>query len=383
VRVNLDQYDQHMDWIDRTAALAILGVKPQTLYAYVSRGLVSARPDPHDHRSSQYGRDDVERAAQRRRARRSRAAVAQAAIAWGEPVMETALTTVRAGRLVYAGHDAVVLSQTATLEDVAALLWGNGPPETGQDRQARPSSRTGSVRSRIADWLAAEVGRMEDPERTTDEAWRLLAGFGAALCGPAEAGLPLHVRLARLWALPARHEEVLRQALVLIADHELNPSTFAARVAASTGASLAAAALAGFATLTGPRHGEAAAGALRLLREEALTREDRLARWRQEGSPGTGHPLYPSGDPRAVALIGSLAPDLRLAGEIAAAEAASGARANIDMALAALCVTLGLGDDAPFVLFCAGRMVGWLAHALEQSQRTDLIRPRARYVGPH
>src|SRR5579871_655792 len=125
--INLDQYNQceraMNGWIDRAAALAALGVKPQTLYAYVSRGRIGMRPDPADPRRSLYRADDVAALASRRARSRRPAAIAASAIAWGEPMIETAISTVRHGRLIYRGEDAVALAGSATLEQVAALLW--------------------------------------------------------------------------------------------------------------------------------------------------------------------------------------------------------------------------------------------------------------------
>jgi citrate synthase len=167
---------------------------------------------------------------------------------------------------------------------------------------------------------------------------------------------------------------------VLLADHELNPSSFAARVAASTSASLAACTLSGFATLTGPRHGEAAARALEFLRRE---RDAPMPRTyvTDRDIPAIGHALYAKGDPRAKALLNWIKPDARLKRAIQTAERQGGDSANIDMALAALCLKLALPDDAPFLIFAAGRLVGWIAHAIEQAQSGTLIRPRAKYLG--
>src|SRR5690606_15089162 len=106
-----------------------LGVKPQTLYASVSRGRIAARPDPADPRRSLYRADDIDRLAARPRGRPAATAVAAEAIAWGEPILPTAISAIAHGRLSYRGRDAVELSRTATLEDVAGLLWAGDPPE--------------------------------------------------------------------------------------------------------------------------------------------------------------------------------------------------------------------------------------------------------------
>src|ERR1700677_4260724 len=112
------------DWLSAEEALTRLRVRPQTLYAYVSRGRLRAEPDPFEPRRSRYRASDVAALTERKARGRKAADVAVAAIAWGEPVLASAITTVRDGRLYYRGQDAVRLSQTATLEAVARLLRG-------------------------------------------------------------------------------------------------------------------------------------------------------------------------------------------------------------------------------------------------------------------
>ncbi|MDR3512302.1 MAG: citrate/2-methylcitrate synthase, partial [Caulobacteraceae bacterium] len=217
------------------------------------------------------------------------------------------------------------------------------------------------------------------------EAAGLLDGFADAVAGGTGGDGPIHARLARAWGVDAAGADLIRRTLVLLADHELNASTFAARVTASTGASLAAAALAGLSALSGPLHGgiaprvEAFVGEAGRLGAEAAVRE-RLAQGLR--IPGFGHPLYPAGDPRARAMLTAFAPPSRFEAVRAAAETLTGEIANVDYALTALVAALDLPADAAFLLFAIARCAGWLAHALEQLHTGQLIRPRARYVGP-
>ena len=120
-------------WISRDEVLQLLGLKPQTLYAYVSRRLIAAHPDPGDPRRSLYSRADAERLRQRRMRGRRAAEIAESAISWGEAVLPTAISTVAGGRLFYRGRDAVRLASQATLEEAAALLWNvpDLPPQAG------------------------------------------------------------------------------------------------------------------------------------------------------------------------------------------------------------------------------------------------------------
>ncbi|MDZ4775401.1 MAG: citrate/2-methylcitrate synthase [Alphaproteobacteria bacterium] len=375
-----------MSWITAQAAAARLGVKPQTLYAYVSRGHITARPADDDPRQSLYAAADVAALERRRRGGRGRKSVATRAIAWGDPVLESAITTVRDGRLIYRGVDAVTLAGTATLEEAARLLIAHAPEDSAREAL---SATGATAKARGYAFLAARaavdapsLGRR--PEQLAGEALDLIAGLGVAFAGANETNAHLHQHLATLWKLDARGADLVRRALVLVADHELNPSTFAARVAASTGAPVAAAALAGYATLSGPLHGEASARALLFLETAVRDGADAAVNAtlaRAERLPAIGHALYPMGDPRAASLLKVLEASKPLNAAIDAAESASGDHANIDMALAALTLELGLPRDAPFLIFAGGRMAGWCAHAIEQRETGRVIRPRASYTG--
>src|SRR5258706_7323551 len=112
------------EWLNAEEALSRLGVRPQTLYAYVSRGRVRAEVDPDAPRRSRYRASDIAALTSRKRRGRRAADVAAHAIAWGEPVLSSAITTISDGRLFYRGRDAVRLSRTETLESVARLLRG-------------------------------------------------------------------------------------------------------------------------------------------------------------------------------------------------------------------------------------------------------------------
>lgn len=381
------------EWLSAAEALDRLGLKPQTLYAYVSRGLIAARPDPSDSRRSLYRAREVEALAERRRRSRRPSDVAAGAMTFGEPVLASAITTVHAGRHWYRGRDAIVLAETETLESVARLLrGGDGVTLKRSDRPAPPTEGPPLARAFLA--LAARAAQAppalgQPLIARSAEAAVLLDIFADALVAETEPG-PIHLRLARAWRLGpglsagGRGADLIRRTLVLLADHELNPSAFAARVAASTGASLAASSLAGLAALSGPRHGGAPA-ALGQFRDEArrlgpaAAVAARLAEARS--LPGFGHPLYPDGDPRASALLlrFQAAKDLEaLAQQV---RATTGQAPNIDFALVALCDHLDAPEGAALALFAVARCAGWLAHAMEQIQDGGLIRPRARYTG--
>lgn len=375
------------DWIPVEEALRRLGVRPQTLYAYVSRGRIESAPDALDPRKCRYRSADIAALATRKARGRKAADVASQAIAWGEPVLDSAITTVVGGRLYYRGRDAVRLAETETLEGVARLLrGGHGVPPASASRL--PPCDGATPRARAFATLAARSAvdppaRGRAPADLAADAASLLDAVADAMTG-AVGGGPIHVRLGLAWGCGRGGLDLIRRALVLLADHELNASTFAARVAASTGASLAAAGLAGLATLSGPLHGGMFARVARLADEARISgpRETVAARLAyRTPAPGFGHPLYPEGDPRARALSGAFQASAPLEALRQAVEAASGERPTVDFALIALVEALALPTDAPFILFAVARCAGWFAHAMEQAATGALIRPRARYIG--
>ena len=374
------------DWLTAPEAMARLKLKPQTLYAYVSRGLIETRDDAGDSRRRLYRAEDVARLEQRKARGRRRATIAEDAIAWGEPVLASGITTLAQGRLWYRGQDAERLAETARLEDVARLLWDCGTQRFPTLTRAVPA---GPPLQRMFTSIAARAATDAAMAGRTRKALYLEAAavldtlVDATAGGPGEG--PIHLRLARAWDCEMAGADLIRRALVLLADHELNASTFAARVTASTRASLAACVMAGLAALSGPLHGGMARRVLALMREAGrdgmvAAASERLA----AGSsvPGFGHPLYPDGDPRARCLLRAftLPPAYEEARKVVTG--LTGEEPNIDFALTALAAHLRLDEEAPYQIFAAARCTGWIAHALEQGETGRLIRPRARYTGP-
>lgn len=369
------------NWIDRDTALALLGIKAQTLYAYASRGRIRMQPDPTDSRRSLYNADDIAEGSVRKARGRKPAAIAASSMDWGEPAIPTSLSTVHRGKLYYRGQDAIELARRSTLEETAALLWDvQHPPnfsgdaiEAGEDAfsiLATQSSQGQPILGLSSDQLARDAA--------------LIIGRLASVCGAKEGRNPIHERLALGWECDEQTADRLRQALVAMADHDLNASTFSARVTASTGASMPACLLAGLCTLSGPRHG-GAGEALRYLTGDARRQgaEKAVRQWlkRDRMLPGFGHNLYPDGDPRAALILAGIEPSDDLQALASSVFDLTGLLPNCDFALAVMVEALGLPDDAPFKIFLIGRTVGWCAHVIEQNRDGTLIRPRGRYDG--
>lgn len=402
--VNLDYFNQYAalmgtpGYLDAGEAAERLGIKRATLYAYVSRGAIRAVADDADPHRSLYNAADVEALAQRKRRSRQPERVAAATLDWGLPVLSSRITLVEDGRLFYRGQSALQLAERASLEEVARLMWscgGDDPfaaaaPEVDEAWGVlSPALRRRSIIERATALMPLVGGTgaltwQRDTHRLWPHAAALLRAMAAIAVDNVPTSDPVHAALAKGWELDEADTERIRAALVLLADHELNTSTFAVRVVASTGASLASALVGGLAALSGPLHGGSTSlvemffeevergGDAAAVVEERLRRGDRL--------PGFDHPLYPAGDPRAAMLLDLLPADGTRADMLAAMDRL-GKSPNVDFALVALRRTLGLPRGAALSLFAVGRSVGWIAHALEQHQDGNLIRPRARYLG--
>jgi citrate synthase len=386
------------DYLSAADAANRLGVSRQTLYAYVSRGLLRAH-ETSDPRQRRYASEAVARLAEQRRRGRRPKEVAKATLDWGLPVLESAITLIQDGKLFYRGVDAVTLARDATVEDVAALLWqlpaafGPTPPETPPVMQALTDHLRGAPREEaLLPLFAAATSDdgtaywQRDPRRVAEGSGALVRVMLACVAGMPPAKAPLHRQLAKAWRLDREGANLIRMALVLCADHELNASSFTARCVASTGASLRAAVIGGLAALSGSRHG-GMTGRIetfwRGLDEANLVMDLRRRLAADDALAGFGHPLYPAGDTRATVLLEPILPHFPLARDlVAAAGDLTGHAPNIDFALVTLRRFLKLPEGAAFGLFALGRTLGWIAHAIEQRQNGQLIRPRAVYTGP-
>ncbi|OTP72222.1 hypothetical protein PAMC26510_22090 [Caballeronia sordidicola] len=364
-------------------------MQAQTVYAYVSRGTIAVMPDPHDPRKSLYRSEDVVGLCRKKQVGRKREALAAGTIFGAEPCIYSSITTFSKGRAYYRGLDSIRLSDTATLEDVATLLWNASAPvsfEVGDvlvlgEERGRQCAFTS---------LAALAARGHSTLGRTDSALHVEAGRLVALIAQAfgarsdATAQTIHERFALGWGLDDDGAELVRRAMVLVADHEITSSAFASRITASTGASLPGCLLTGLATLSGPLHGDAS-GHLRAVFDDVLRTgaEYVVAHHLQSAIPipGFGHHLYPDGDPRAAALLEVLNPPQELMSFMDKAVELTGLRPNIDVALAALAAQLELPREASFALFATARSVGLLAHCIEQLRVGKVIRPRGRYTG--
>jgi citrate synthase len=415
-------------WLSSTEAARRLGIKRETLYAYVSRGMLARRKEAGS-RESRFDPAEVARLAEGRRSGTGRPGAL-------EVVIDSALTLLDpAGRLWYRAWDAEVAGRTASFEQVAEWLWTGSPADAAWG----DSSRTGSApapsvpawapfvappavletgrraaaalaattpltdRLRVAVAAAATADPLRfdrRPDAVAAAGRRIIAVLVDALPKAggddlASEGMTVAERLwVRLSPEPAEPERVavLNTALVLLADHEMASSTLAARVAASTWADPYLVATAGLAALGGPLHGSVGDRAVPLLHEATARGASEVigARWRLgEKIPGFGHMVYTNRDPRAEALLPLLQgawPGNDFVGVtrdvIAVVTAHGDTFPNVDLMLAALVGAAGMAEGSAAVIFAVARTAGWLAHAIEEYEHALRYRLRAAYTGP-
>lgn len=375
-----------------------LGVSPATLYAYVSRGLIRSEP-VESSRERRYRAEDV-RALQ---GRRNTPTAQRGEI---EPALiESAVSTIDETGPIYRGVRAVMLADEASLEQTATLLWdvnGIDPfepdnlPVVDAAMQGVIAASAGAAplsRAIAALALAGEADAQafnRSAEGRARIGARILRLVAATALGAPVSADPVHLQIARQWA-PGDHRapHLIRHALVLLADHEFNASTYTLRCAVSTGLNLYDATIAGLVALKGPKHGGAGLLAAQFVATLGDGDLEQLVRTRValgEAVPGFGHKVYRSSDPRADDLLDALVragADRRLAIDAPALLAnATGLFPNIDYALAVLARTLDLPPGAELSLFAIARTAGWIAHGMEQLASDRMIRPAARYVGP-
>ncbi|WP_433160382.1 citrate/2-methylcitrate synthase [Kribbella sp. CA-247076] len=368
-----------------------LRVKPETIYAYVSRGLLTS-VRARGRRGSLFAAAEVERLASK--------SVEHSGVV---EQIESELTLIRDDNLYYRGHPVKDLATSLPLESVAHLLW------TGEltERERFPVAGDAVELARAAMGVLPESARLTDrlrvavavlgaadpmrfdltPLSVTTAVEKLIGVLVAALPGPVPALNPQQSLGSRLWPKFSSHRarpDVLESALILLADHGLAVSTVAARVAASARANLYAVVSAGLGALDGQYHGAAPTLAYEFLKRAQRDPLQALSDQLRSGEPvpGFGHRIYRERDPRAEVLLGMLG-DHPVVETIQVLAARMPSFPNSDLAVAAMMHAYDFRADAGDALFALARMVGWTAHALEEYAAPALrFRALGIYTGP-
>ncbi len=352
----------------------------------------------------------------------------------GVVVAESAICSIDPddGVLMYRGYDIADLAAHSTYEEIALLLLDGELPDSAElaafeselarrelpaetaeaiDRSARESAPMDMLRTAVSTLSFGDPGRGEtDQESGRRAATRLIALLptvvaryhrrrqGLEPVAPDESLSYAENFLAMLHG-ESPHDEAARAfdvAMILHAEHELNASTFTARVVAGTGADLTGAIVAAIAALAGPLHGGANEAAMAMFeRFGSAERAPDAVRGmleRKEKLFGFGHPLYRAYDPRALILkrvSEELSHDGGEPSWYAITEATErtvveekGLYPNVDLYSGSVYRYLGIPTDLFTPLFAASRVTGWSAHVLEQHRDNRIIRPSSEYVGP-
>ena len=409
------------DYASAVEAMQILGVRAQTLYAYVSRGWIHSIAQKGV-KEKLYLRDDLTRVSRRSMARSGHGAVAASAMNWGEPIFPTSITQITAEGPRYRGHLAADLVRSGvSFEAVAELLWTCSlepllpvwPVQKPSPQLVRLTQTLTALQAQdnVLESFASVVlllgmrrgsvaGRLQ--QGNTLPAAREIIQTVVACCGfvgnakkyrPMRQGESIVEGLVHAMALtPApENSEALRAILILMADHELPPGTLSARVVASSGGTLHSCLAAAFCATSGVDVGRMYDRVEEFLghpkSKTILVNRARQLHAQGQSVPGFDHPLYPKGDPRAAQLLEiarqrqnqsrELRAIFRFIDEMASS---SGLQPRQEMAVVILARAMGLPRRAPAALFALGRIAGWVAHVQEQRAAGTLLRPRAKFV---
>lgn len=408
------------DYLLAKDALQLLNVRKQTLYAYVSRGWIRSVTQP-GHRHRLYLREDLERVRSRSQARSGHGAVAASAMNWGEPIIPTSITEITSQGPRYRGRSALQLARSgASFETVAELLWtgiwhdhrvvwplATVAGATGRQVGRLPLRSTDQVLEQFALTtlqLGIQRGSVTDRVfggRTIDAARQIIQTLTGSLgvtsttrrYAPPRKGDDTATSVLRALGIRETPEchDAIRTMLVLFADHELTPAALAARVTASSGASLHSCIASAMCASSGVRVGRVYDYVEQFL-QSASTTSNLMARARQlhqrnNAIPGFNHPLYPRGDPRGLMLL-DVARRLphqsrrldaidRFISEIGAT---FGLHPRHELGMATLGIALRMPPLSVGALFVIARIAGWVAHIQEQRLSGMLLRPRAKYV---
>jgi len=396
-----------------------LGISQDTLYAYVSRGFIRSEASDGQKRSRWYSLEDVQRLKKRKGEYRHPDKVAAGAMQAGTPVMESAITMITEDRFYYRGHDALTLATTHSVEQVASLIWigdfseehslfSRTPPERMLARYQKISRQLNGLTPLEAFQICLPLAALDDiaaydlrSEAVAQTGVRILQLLAAVA---ADGQYTMHgiAQMVQHGWVP--HDEraiaLLTAALILCADQELNVTTFTARCVASAGSTPYAVVCAGLSALQGIKHAGQTERIEAFLRETDSPANVRssIASLLKRGEPipgfgevvpGFGSVFYPAGDPRGKLLLELTAQAYPQALEVLLAQRVTeetfdllGERPTIFFALVTLARALNLPPGGAIALFALGRTIGWIGHSIEQYQANQVIRPRARYIGP-
>lgn len=387
-------------FISAKEATKLLGITSASLYSYVSRNKIRSIKDPSNKKSHLYNYEDIVKLLEKKKTEGAET-IAQQTLLWGLPVLESSITLIKNNMLYYRGIPITSLVNISSFEQVASLIW------TGDLNQCselflniESSSKIGQISNSLNDiqgfLLGIEKNDLQSlvSDNMTILGSKILLTIITAIT-QSKIPEPIAIKLSKFYCPNEKHaSELINTALILIADHELNASSFTARVVASTGANLYQVLIAALSALSGYKHGSSALKLEIMVKEltENLAIEKNLRKRLSRGETivGFGHTLYPEGDIRAKILFQQIEKYYNETKQYQLLKAImkkcseiTGKEPNIDFALFTLATVLNQGSEFAIFLFALGRIAGWIGQAIEEYQENRLIRPRAKYIGPN
>ena len=385
-----------------------LGISITSLYAYVSRGLVRSEQTSGNKRDRHYLREDIEQLKLKKTLKRSPEKIVQSALHWGSPILDSSISCIVDNNLCYRGHSIQSLCTNQSFEHVITLLWQDDLyaitnwstlgtelhqqlnfTEFNRQHGHMPFIHKAQLTLIQLAYKDAQ-GCFIHAANVTNIGTKILLAL-TSLATNIKTKSDLVTALQYAWQIDDTAKNIINSALIVCADHELNASAFTGRCIASTRANPYQTVNGALAAFSGPKHG----GTLKNIRHfwDGLIHADNISLFiaerleSNEPIVGFHHPLYPNGDPRANILLQQLyrycpnSPQLKMLKALCNIMQTHQQYPVIDFAIVALEKILKLPDEAATILFIIGRTAGWIAHALEQYETDQLIRPRVRYCG--
>ena len=390
--------DSKESFVSINRAKELLGVKKESLYSYVSRKKIRTIIDPKNGKKRLYSYDDIINLAENKK-KAGAEKIARDTLMWGQPVLESSITLIENSILYYRGISIKDLVEKNTFEEVVSLIWSGSLSLPSSFRDIKTNSHelvaiTIPELEKYFIQLEKEEGSSLLSKDLQTLGWKILESLVQDVSKNYAKNTSIATKLAEYFCPKMPHaEELINTALIIIADHELNSSSFSARIVASTGGNLFQVIIGALATLTGPKHGGSILRVELMINElsENMDIDNNLIKRKNRGDDivGFGHNLYNKGDFRAKILLQKIryyygdSKEFEIYNSIIQkCRNITKQDPTVDFALLTLASILKSNSDFALFLFSYGRIAGWIGQAMEQYQEDKLIRPRAKYIGP-
>jgi len=373
-------------YIDADTAVEILGISKNSLYSYVSRGLIRSVEKSRSERTKKYYYEDVEKLLNKKVLRSSPEKITTNSLRWGEPVIETRISLIDEKSIYVKGYDITELAEKYSFEEYVAFLWGVDDSDLSFNKPVSVSDFTQFLISSSDSDLSVKSYQ----KKTLINAGIAIINAMYKTVSMEEMTSSISESLRIKLDLKSEYRWLIDKILILVSESELNVSAFTARCAASSGADIYSCVMCALQVFKGRRHGGNIyrinsffkdAGNIDNIEQKA---KEYLYNGRKV--PGFGHRIFNGKDPRAemifnelVKLDESFNPFIDKINKMSV-NVLGGLFPTVDFALVSACKLLGLNEKFAFDIYLLGRLSGWIAHIMEQYEQGDVIRPRALFI---